>query len=114
MSLALRVPAWRMEETLDELTRKSRPWLVRPACAGFIINWPCRVRAADRGDAAGNPDVAELLAYNRFACAHERVPGAISREVLADEQRRHALWAAADVWEAWCGACKRLVLAVVA
>lgn len=82
---------------------------LRPARADFIVSgWPVAHfigNAKMRAD--GNPDLAELLAYNVMGCKHENVRG-----VLTPEEAPSYYGSGLEVWEARCPDCRRLVLAV--
>lgn len=80
---------------------------IRRARPDFIVggNEPTVAQELMRG--VRPPDLAELIAYNKQACAHSRVEGA-----LVGAEAAQAAFGKFDVWEAVCPDCDRLVLGV--
>lgn len=84
---------------------------IRRARAEFIIAGNEPTPAGELQRANGNPDLAELFAYNKQACRHPAVEGALVVIHMGAAAVR-AMFGQLDIWEALCPDCKRLVLAV--
>jgi hypothetical protein len=80
--------------------------LIRRARPDFIVSGkPLGVaRMLSRAD--GNPDLAELLAYNRAGCRHPLVPQVLT---AAEAVAFHAE-GTFEIWETLCPTCEQRVL----